>query len=112
GGLRAQLLLRLGDRAQVRGEAALGLAPTLLDQLELAVHPRERLGDRLDDLLHRPLALLQLLAGGDVMLAQLALRKLEEGLLRLAQHAGGNGLEALVPFYARAHEEPDDDSTD
>ena len=96
----------------MRGEAALGLAPTLLDQLELAVHPRERLGDRLDDLLHRALALLQLLARGDVVLAELALRQLEEGLLRLAQHAGGNGLEVLVPSYTRAHEEPDDDSAD
>src|SRR5947208_16488198 len=92
----------------MRGEAALGLAPTLLDQLELAVHPRERLGDRLDDLLHRPLALLQLLPRGVVMLAVLALRELQEGLLRLAQHAGGDGLESVVPSYPRPHGDPDD----
>ena len=87
-GLGVKRLLGASHRTHLLDQAGVGCHPFLLHLVQLAVHPRQRLLDRPDQVVHRPATQLQVAGRRLLKLAQFGLGQLEEGLVVLPQGLG------------------------
>jgi hypothetical protein len=87
-GLGLKRLLGASHRAHLLDQTGVGGDPLLLDLVQLAVHPRQRLLDRPDQVVHRPATQLQVAGRRLLELAQLGPGQIEEGLVVLPQRLG------------------------
>ena len=109
-GLGLKRLLGPGHRLHLLDQSGVGRDALLLHLVELAVHPRQRVVDRADQVVHRLLTLLEVRRGRLLELAQLGLGQLEEGLVVLPQRFGRERGEG-VACDAGEGDEPNDQAT-
>src|SRR4029077_4483567 len=91
-GLAAEVLLALGEDADLGREIRVGAGARDLELLELAVDLREGLLDRRDEVLDRLFALLEILRRLLLQPLELGLRELEEGFVARGERVGGERL--------------------
>jgi hypothetical protein len=103
-GLAAELLLRLGEAANLRRELRVRPRPRDLELLEPAVDLRERLLQRRHEVLDRLPALLEV--GGRLLLQllELRLRELEERPVARRERVGGQRLQRHLEGAPRVFE--------
>ena len=100
-GLAAQILLALGEHANLRRQIRVRPRARELELLQLAVDLRERLLDRRDEVLDRLLALVEILRRVLLQLLELGLREIEERLVARRERVGGERLHRRLERRAR-----------
>ena len=99
--LAAELLLPLGELANLVAQLGVRARARDLELLQLAVDLLERLLDRGDEMLDRLLALLELLGRLLLELLELGLRELQEGLVVRRERVGRERLHRRLERAAR-----------
>ena len=95
-GLGLQRLLGLRHRPDLLDQPGVGRDALLLDLLQLAVDPRERLLDRPHQVAHRLLPSFEVRRGALLKLAELGLGEREEALVVLPERLGGERGEGVA----------------